>query len=231
VNDLLRTQIQRLLARSELTTSDRARLDQHFTAIRDIEVHVEQTITEEALDSMRAVDPAPYDMVNHETIQRLHMDLMVFAISSGYTRVAVLQVGDREDDHEYTLDGQKVHFHDASHRRLTDSVNLCSKVDRIQARHFKYFLDRMSAVATPAGDLLDQGVAVWTNQIGTGPDHLMGKLPYVLAGTAQGYLAKGRFLDVGKVLNGKMLNTLAAAAGVPNVAMGGQQGVIDQMLA
>ena len=43
--------------------------------------------------------------------------------------------------------------------------------------------------------------------------------------------AKGRFLDVGKVLNGKMLNTLAAAAGVPNVAMGGQQGVVEQMLA
>ena len=124
-----------------------------------------------------------------------------------------------------------MHFHDASHRRLTDSVGLCSQIDRIQANHFKYFLDRLTAVSTPAGDLLGQGLAVWTNQIGTGPDHLMGKLPYVLAGSAQGYLAQGHFLDVGKVLNGKMLNTLAAAAGVPGVSMGGQLGVIDQMLA
>ena len=38
INDILRPQIQALLARPDLSTSDRARLDQHLTAIRDIEV-------------------------------------------------------------------------------------------------------------------------------------------------------------------------------------------------
>ena len=38
INDILRPQIQALLARTDLSTSDRDRLDQHLTAIRDIEV-------------------------------------------------------------------------------------------------------------------------------------------------------------------------------------------------
>lgn len=40
VNDLLRTQMQRLLARRDLSAADPKRLDQHFTAIRDIETKI-----------------------------------------------------------------------------------------------------------------------------------------------------------------------------------------------
>ena len=43
INDILRPQIQALLARTDLSTSDRARLDQHLTAIRDIEVKITTT--------------------------------------------------------------------------------------------------------------------------------------------------------------------------------------------
>src|SRR3954465_12047895 len=43
INDILRPQIQALLARPELSTGDHARLDQHLTAIRDIEVKITTT--------------------------------------------------------------------------------------------------------------------------------------------------------------------------------------------
>src|SRR3954469_7916029 len=43
INDILRPQIAALLARSDLSSSDRARLDQHLTAIRDIEVAISTT--------------------------------------------------------------------------------------------------------------------------------------------------------------------------------------------
>jgi len=45
INDILRPQISALLARSDLSASDRARLDQHLTAIRDIEVKMATTTT------------------------------------------------------------------------------------------------------------------------------------------------------------------------------------------
>jgi hypothetical protein len=231
VNDLLRAQIKTLQARPELTPDDLMRLDEHFSTIRDVEIKVTGVALAAAeIAQMQAVDAKPYDTNNHETIQQLHMDLMVFAISSGYTRVAVLQVGDREDDHEYVLGGVTTQFHTASHRTLPNSYELCKQIDRIQINHFKYLLDKLSATTTATGTLLDQGVTVNTNQIGTGPDHSFKNLPYIIAGSANGFLTQGKYIDAGEVSNSLMLNTLAAAVGV-TTSMGGRAGMISQMLA
>jgi Protein of unknown function (DUF1552) len=231
VNDLLRAQITSLLARPELTADDRQRLQQHFATIRDIEVAITNaTMPADKIAQMTTVDATPYANAYHETIQTLHMDLMVFGISSGYTRVAVLQVGDREDDHVYTINGTSVQFHTASHRTLPNSYTLCQAIDRIQINHFKYLLDQLSAISTPTGPLLDQGVAVNTNQLSTGPDHGFRPLPFLMAGTAGGFLKKGQYVDAGTASTAQMLNTLAKAVGV-TTSMGGQSGVISQMLA
>ncbi len=231
VNDLLRAQITALRARPELTADDQQRLDQHFSTIRDMEIKITNaTLSADKISQMTTVDASPYAGENHELIQTLHMDLMVFALSSGYTRVAVLQVGDREDDHVYTVNGTSVQFHTASHRTLPNSYTLCQAIDRIQINHFKYFLDQLSAVQTATGPLLDQGVAVNTNQLSTGPDHGFGPLPFLMAGTASGFLKKGQYVDAGSASTATMLNTLAKAVGV-TTSMGGQSGVITSMLA
>src|SRR6187549_2934784 len=59
INDLLRPQIQTLLKRTDLSTSDHARLDQHFTAIRDIEVKMTTTtftIPDADVTTMKSMD-------------------------------------------------------------------------------------------------------------------------------------------------------------------------------
>jgi Protein of unknown function (DUF1552) len=230
VNDLLRKEIQALQARPELTVDDKQRLDQHLSTIRDTEIKISNAaMTSDQIAQMKAVDPKPYDTNSHEVIQNLHQDLMVFALSSGYTRVAVLQVGDREDDHEYTLNGVKTQFHTASHRTLPNSYELCKQIDRIQIKHFKYLLDKLAGITTPTGTLLDQGVTVNTNQLGTGPDHSMNNLPYVIAGSANGFLAQGKFIDAPGTANAQVLNTLAAAVGV-KTSMGGKAGTVAQLL-
>jgi hypothetical protein len=231
VNDLLRAEITALRARTELTVEDRQRLDQHFTTIRDVEIKLTNAVLSvDKVNQMKTVAPAPFANASHELIQTLHMDLMVFALSSGYTRVAVMQVGDREDDHVYTINGTTVQFHTASHRTLPNSYTLCQAIDRIQINHFKYFLDQLSAIQTPTGSLLDQGVAVNTNQLSTGPDHGFKPLPFLMAGTAGGFLKKGQYIDAGTASTAVMLNTLARAVGV-TTSMGGQSGVITAMLA
>jgi Protein of unknown function (DUF1552) len=231
INDILRAQLSDLLARPELTADDTQRLNQHLQAIRDVEITISNAAMSAAqIAQMTMVDATPYANAYHETIQQLHMDLMVFALSSGYTRVAVLQVGDREDDHVYDINGTSVQFHTASHRTLPNSYALCQAIDRIQINHFKYFLDQLSAIETPTGTLLDQGVAVNTNQLATGPDHSMRPIPFVMAGTAGGVLTKGQYVDAGNASTSTMLNTLAKAVGV-TTSMGGVSGTISQMLA
>src|SRR4051812_45628967 len=121
INDILRPQIQALLARTDLSTSDHARLDQHLTAIRDIEVTMGTTtltIPDADVTTMKSMDAKPYDQSTRDTAVKLFMDLMAFSAAADYSRVAVLKIGDRIDDHVYTYNGKSAKFHDVSHRTL-----------------------------------------------------------------------------------------------------------------
>lgn len=235
INDVLRPQIQQLLGRTDLSESDRKRLDQHLTAIRDIEVRMTSTmltIPDTKVDAMRAIDPKPYDPSIREEAVRLFMDLMAFSAAVDYSRVAVLKIGDRIDDHVYNINGRSFKFHDASHRAVANGLDLHHAVDRIMMNHYKYLLDVMSSYDTPMGPLLDHGVTIWTNQCATGA-HSFSNVPWILAGTANGFFKKGQYVTVGSgempggrqdgvggdgSVSGvnKMLNTLLAAAEVTN---------------
>lgn len=233
INDLLRPQIQALLARPDLSQSDLDRLNQHLTAIRDIEVKMTTTtitVPDADVATMKQLDAKPYDQASHETAIKLHMELMAFAAATDYTRVAVLKIGDREDDHVYTINGQSFKYHEASHRAVPNGADLCHAVDRLMLGYYRYLLDTLSSYTTPTGPLLDQGVAIWTNQIATGA-HSFSNVPWILAGTANGFFKKGQYVTVGTgnmpggkqdgvagdpTISGvnKMLNTLLTAAGV-----------------
>jgi len=234
INDLLRPQIQALLARPDLSTSDHARLDQHLTAIRDIEVKISTTTTYKVPDAdvatMKTMDPKPYDQTTRDTAVKLFMELMAFAAAADYSRVAVLKIGDRIDDHVYTYNGQSAKFHDVSHRQVTNAVDFHHYIDRMMLNYYKYLLDTVAQYTTPTGPLFDQGVTIYANQCATGA-HSFSNIPWIQAGTANGYFKKGQFLVVGTgqqpsgsqdgkggdaSVSGvnKMLNTLLTAAGV-----------------
>jgi len=233
INDILRPQMQTLMARTDLSQSDRARLDQHFTAIRDLEVKISTTtftIPDADIATMKQNDAKPYDQATRDQNVKLFMELMAFAVAADYTRVAVLKVGDRIDDHVYSINGQSMKFHDASHRTSSTSLDFHHAVDRMMMGYYKNLLDMLSGYDTPTGPLLDQGVAIWTNQCATGA-HSFSNIPWIQAGTANGFYKKGQHIVVGTgqqpsggqdgkggdaSVSGinKMLNTLLTAAGV-----------------
>ena len=233
INDLLRPQIQALLARTELSQSDHHRLDQHLTAIRDIEVTMSTTtltIPDADVATMKMMDPKPYDQSTRDTAVKLFMDLMAFSAAADYSRVAVLKVGDRIDDHVYTYNGQTAKFHDVSHRQVSNAVDFHHYIDRMMLNYYKHLLDTLATYETPTGPLMDQGVAIWTNQCATGA-HSFSNIPWIQAGTANGFFKQGQYVVVGNgqqpggtqdgkggdaSVSGvnKMLNTLLTAAGV-----------------
>lgn len=233
INDVLRPQIQALLGRTDLSTSDHDRLDQHLTAIRDIEVMMTTTpftIPEADVATMQMMDPKPYDQATRDAAVKLFMQLMAFSAAADYSRVAVLKVGDRIDDHMYTYNGQTAKFHDVSHRQISNAVDFHHYLDRMMLGYHKYLLDTLSGYETPTGPLLDQGVTIWTNQCATGA-HSFSNIPWIQAGTANGFFKQGQYVVVGTgdqpggsqdgkggdaSVSGinKMLNTLLTAAGV-----------------
>jgi hypothetical protein len=224
VNDLIRTQMKRLLARTDLSAADRQRLDQHMTSIRDIEVRITGQLPPDKVTAIRDASTDPLNPARHDQVLSLQLDLLAFAISSGYTKAATLKVGDRIDRAIWTVDGGTTlpEFHMISHRMQSDgahgplingAVAMHHKIDVIHAQKIKYLLDQLAAVDTPQGKLLDQGYVAWTNQIAVG-SHEYHPIPWIIAGGAKGFLRTGQYLDVGRVTGNKLLNTLLGAAGV-----------------
>jgi hypothetical protein len=231
VNDLVREEMKALLARTDLSTADRQRLDQHFQSIRD----VENTMTGmglqcsadglnlQALEAMNSGSAFRQDGTQEE-VAKLHMELVGFAFSCNATRVATLQIGDGTDGTRYTINGQKVErFHWISHRIESDgsdgpaipqAVEWHTAIDRIRIETFKHLLAKWSNYQTANGPLLDHSFAMWTSHVATGPAHGFNNLPIIIAGSAGGYLKQGQFVNAGNVTNNRLYNTLATAAGV-----------------
>ena len=63
---------------------------------------------------------------------------------------------------------------------------------------------------------LDDSVAVWLNDLGNGPPHSGTNVPWLLAGSAGGFLRTGQYLDLGGVTINRVLNTILSAVGVRN---------------
>jgi Protein of unknown function (DUF1552) len=233
VNDLVRGEMARLLSNPKLSKADKDRLEQHRQAIRDVEVTMQCTLPPELLTPISALTTkqAESDASVIDTA-RLQSQVIALAMSCGRTHAATLQIGNGNDQTQYTVNGTKYErFHHISHRINSDgsegtpidnAVMKHHDIDKLFGGVFKTLIAALEAYKTPTGTLLDEGVAVWLNDLSNGPPHGTQNMPYVCAGSCGGVLKNGVYVEAasGKsyVTHNKFLNTIAGAIGCKNAA-------------
>jgi hypothetical protein len=218
VNDLVRGELNQLLARTDLSRGDRLRLDQHLSAIRDLEHELAGAgFTDAELQNLTQASSRLDDDENLETVIKLHCDVMVLAVASGARRAATLQLGAGADMNRYRVDGVLgPTFHEISHRAgVENAVDLHHKTDRKLLGFYKYLLDKLATYAMPAGTLLDYGLTLYVVDVAN-KFHEYENVPYLLAGRAGGAIKTGQYVDLGGVTNNKLLNTVGRALGLMN---------------
>jgi hypothetical protein len=233
INDLVRTQMLRLLSSNALSGADRSRLQLHFDSIRDLEVSSGCKLDASGAQLLDNADQLvdSNDGDNIWEVTRMHMDVAALAIACGQTRSVAIQVGDGNDGSGRYRDPDTgdlmENYHYISHRRSSHDESgapipnadvLHHKIDRQFAQAFKHLLDRLSAYSMPEGNsLLEHGTAVWYNDLGNGPSHSARSTPVIIAGGASGYLKQGLYVQLTDELNhNQVLNTLGAAVGLRN---------------
>lgn len=236
VNDLVREQMDALLANPRLSSADLQRLELHRAAIRDLEDTLACNLTADQEAALEGAS-AGYDSDDGEQVLaalRAHMDVAVLAVACGYTRSVAIQLGNGNDGTTRFRDpdtGEMMeNYHFISHRRLShdssgaiipNSDLLHHKIDRHFAQAFKYLLDRLLEVQLPTGTLLDAGVAVWLNDQSQGPSHSSQNLPYILAGSAGGYFRTGQYVRTEEdSTHCRLLNMIGTAAGLRSASGG-----------
>ncbi len=224
VNDLVRAQLQELRGRSELSTRDRQRLEQHLASVRDMELQMTCALEADREAAVRAITAPEGNDVRPEVVRRF-MDLAAWAFNCRLNHVATLQVGEGNDQTQYLINGSRLpRFHWISHRiyadgsegeSIPDAVELHHQVDRFQLQLFRYLLERLDGYQSPyGGTLLDDSLAVWMNDLGLGPPHSADNTPWIFAGGAGGGVLPGQYVDHAKKGVNQVLNTVINAMGV-----------------
>jgi hypothetical protein len=229
IHDLVREDLQGLMRHPRLGSMDAQRLQQHFDAIRDLEVDLGGM----ADDAMKHCDTAGLDLDALQALSsgfvykadgmledmaRLHMSLVALAFACNQNRVAVLQWGDGTDNTIYDVPanaGLGWRFHHISHRLQSDSQvgandvaeTAHAEIDDLRMKTFAAGLDQFAARG-----LADRCFVLWTNHIADGPSHNFRNIPTILWGSANGYLKQAEYLDVGETVNSRLLSTLINAA-------------------
>jgi hypothetical protein len=236
VNDLVREQMDALLASPRLSSADLQRLDLHRSAIRDLENTLACNLTADQ-EAMLEGGAAGYDSDDGDQVLaavRAHMDVAVLAVACGYTRSVAIQLGNGNDGSTRFSDPDTgslmENYHYISHRRLShdssgdiipNSDLLHHKIDRHFAQAFKYLLDRLQEYQLPSGTLLDSGLAVWINDQSQGPSHSSRNLPYIIAGSANGYFRQGLYVKTDEdSTHCRLLNMIGTAVGLRSASGG-----------
>jgi hypothetical protein len=223
-NDLLRDEFDALLRSPDLSSWDRRRLETHREAIRDTEVGVLScdTLPTGWVTEVDALGDPQRNDVRPEVVRRF-MDVMALAVACGYVRAGSLQVGEGNDQTQYEIAGTRYpRFHWISHRIESDGSDgtpipnadvLHHDIDRLHLQMFSHLLTRLASYETPTGTVLDDGVAVWLNDLGNGPPHGGSNVPWLLAGSCQGRLRTGNYHDLPDVPINRVLVTILQAVG------------------
>lgn len=199
--------------RGRLSAADRARLDAHAAALRD----VERMLVPSSLSCERPGIPA--DLSSETAIDR-QSELIAAALGCGLTRIASMQVriGDNDNTLYPWVGLDSGGHHTLSHDSGAAAQVTLAQVYRWYSQRFAYLLDRLAETPDADGSsVLDNTLVIWGSELGRGWDHDISNVPFIFAGGAAGKLQGGRYLRVSAPRHNRVLVTACHAMGLSDV--------------
>jgi len=162
-----------------LATSDRRKLDEYFTSVRDVEKVLELRQKWAGVPKPRAPMEEPENRGLVSDIPVLY-DLIALALQTDSTRIATLEIA---GGFEASVLGVRKEYHALSHHgQVQEAIDLLVKLERYQTEQFARFLGRMKSIEDGDGSLLDHTMVLFGSGMGNGNAHTNLNLPLVLAG-------------------------------------------------
>jgi len=183
--------------KAKLGITDRRKLDEYFSSVRDLErrvVRAEQEV-ERVRPDFEVPAGIPRDYQEHV---RLMFDLMVLAFRTDATRIATFMLGNAGSNRSYRMVGVSDGHHQLSHHRdKKELIDKIEKIDGFLVGEFAYFLRKMKSEEEGSGTLLDNSLIMYGSGLSDGNRHHHHNLPVVLAGRGGGTIRTGRHIGTG----------------------------------
>jgi hypothetical protein len=180
--------------------SDRRKLDEYFSSIRDIELRIERA---EKLPEPKLPDPAfappqgmPAEYAQHI---RLMTDLLVLAFQADVTRISTFVLANEGSNRPYPFIGVREGHHDLSHHgNDPKKKERIRDINRFHTTQLAYLLQTLKSIPEGDGTLLDHCMIAYGSGNSDGNAHNHDDLPILLAGGGCGTIKPGRHLRYGR---------------------------------
>lgn len=186
----------------QASASDRAKLDEYLTSVREVEKRIERmrgdqdkaidrakTTGKSVIAMPRPDNGLPEDIREH---MRLMCDIVALAFQTDKTRFATLLLCRDISGLFYPfLDVRNAH-HSASHNEKSEDWK---RVTTFYCSQLAYLASRLDAMPEGDGTVLDHSCLMFVNNMWSGNKHDSTKVPLLTAGGLGGTLQTGRVLD------------------------------------
>ena len=180
---------------SKLGQTDRRKLDEYFSSIREIELRIARSQADATKQKVPQIDlpqRIPRELDDHI---RLMFDLLTLAFETDTTRVATFMMANEGSNRSYPMVGvNDGHHHLSHHQNKEDFVASIKKIDKYLMTHFARFIEKLKNTPEGDGSLLDHAMIVYGSAISDGNRHNHNDLPILLAGSGNGTIASNRHL-------------------------------------
>jgi hypothetical protein len=182
--------------KKQLGPTDRHKMDEYLTALRDVETRIAKAEKEAAASAPKgATRPASGVPREYQEHIKLLTDLLVLAFQTDQTRVATFVYANDGSNRSYRfIDVPEGHHDTSHHQRDKEKLEKIRKINHFHITQFAYFLERMQAIKEGNRTLLDSAMVVYGSGISDGNRHNHDELPILLAGRGAGSLKPGRHI-------------------------------------
>jgi hypothetical protein len=225
VLDSLTGSLSRL--RTDVSVSDRARLDDYTQNVREIERRLQI--------AMKASTVAPSDFgvpvgvpQTFDEHVKLQFSLLALAFQADITRVGTLLfardlTGRTYPESEAPTSG----FHGVSHHGEDPrQIALLSKINQYHVKMLAYLIDKLAKTQDGDGTLLDHSLVLYGSNMGNSNQHVHYDVPHVIVGGLNGKVKGNRHIayPTKTVPTGNLLLTVLDKFGIAQDTIGDSEG-------
>jgi hypothetical protein len=190
--------------RRQVSSTDKAKLDEYLTSVREVEQRAENMRaakdraeasaaargTHQPLVTMKRPDNGlPEDIREH---MRLMCDIVALGFQTDKTRIATLLLCRDISGLFYPfIEGAKLAHHLASH----EDDDAFMRINQYYVSQFAYLTNKLAAMPEGEGTVLDNSAIVFMSNMWSGTRHDSSKVPILTSGTLGGTIETGRVLN------------------------------------
>ena len=213
---------------SNLGPTDRRKLDEYLSSIREIERQLIKAETDNAQIDPKMDKPygVPADFAEHF---KLMTDMITVAFQADLTRVLTFLVTREGTSRPYREIGIPDGHHPLTHHRNDPAmIEKVAQINEYQMRQFAGWVEKLKSIQEGDRSILDNSMIVYGAGLADGNRHSHEDLPTLIAGSGGGYIKTGRRIVYRKEtpMSNLFLNMMDRM-GVPAEHFGDSTGRLD----